>query len=96
MPSPAESPSGPLRPAAVTVLRAAEVGLSTSRRVTGAALDRVELRLRAWRAALDPETRRWIGQTRDEVADGEVERRIEEQPEPSELLDRYRQQRLGT
>jgi hypothetical protein len=52
------------------VLRAAERGLGRARRWSGPALDRLQLRLKLWRTALDPATAAWIEEAKRSVEDG--------------------------
>jgi hypothetical protein len=55
--------------AVVSVLEQAERGAVQGRR----ALDRVQLRLHSWRLALDPQTRVWVDETRQALADGTLQ-----------------------
>lgn len=52
------------------VLRAADRGVARARRWSGPALDRLQLRLKLWRTALDPATAVWIEEAKRSVADG--------------------------
>jgi hypothetical protein len=52
------------------VLGAAERGVASARRWSGPALDRLQLRLKVWRTALDPATAVWIEEAKRSVEDG--------------------------
>jgi hypothetical protein len=53
----------------VNVLELVERGASEG----GRALNRVQVRLHSWRLALDPQTREWVGEMRQAVADGSLD-----------------------
>ena len=53
----------------VNVLELAERGASEG----GRALDRVQVRLHSWRLALDPQTREWVSEMRQGIADGSLD-----------------------
>ena len=60
---------------AATLGVAADI-LVAARRGWSDRLDREELRLRAWRVAIDPETDRWLAEARASVADGSALRSV--------------------
>jgi hypothetical protein len=65
--------------------------LSVSRRAGGAAFDYLQLHLHLARVSLDPATREWADQAREDIASGAVAKRVEGQPRPTELLRERRE-----
>ena len=57
-------PSASSRQALAATLRATESGVAVLRRDTDRVLGRAQLRVRAWREALDPSTARWVADAR--------------------------------
>jgi hypothetical protein len=74
-------------------VRAAERGLVAARGAASHVLDSLQLRLRAIEVSRDPSVRLWAAEMRQMVESGEIERRLEAQPEdPRVLIDRRRAQ----
>lgn len=69
----------------VAASRLGERGLAK----VGQIIDHLQLRLRAVDRARDPDVKRWIAGTRAQVASGDIERQLTEQPDdPLELIGR--------
>lgn len=78
-------PSSSSRQALATTLRVTETGVAALRRDTDRMLSRAQLRVRAWREALDPKTSTWVAEARRtpssqdaEQVRADLRRRIEE------------------
>lgn len=78
-------PSASSRQALAATLRVTETGVAVLRRDADRVLGRAQLRVRAWREALDPTTATWVADARRTPPAGDAEkvradlqRRIEE------------------
>ena len=69
----------------VAASRLGERGLAR----VGQIIDHLQLRLRAVERARDPDVKRWIAETHTQVASGDIERQLKEQPDdPRDLIGR--------
>jgi hypothetical protein len=79
---------------AITIIgigvRRAEGAFERARVAIGSVLDEIQMRLKAFAASNDPDLRLWAEEMRKAVSDGSIQREIEQQPDPAEIVERWR------
>lgn len=70
--------------------RAVDVTAEIARNRLSRAFDRLHVALRRLEIENDPTREEWVREIRASVADGTIWKRINDEPDPREILDRYR------
>ncbi len=65
--------SNEVRAAALALLKTSERVLSIAQRANERAITHLRLRVKGWQLALDPDTRKWISETKETFVSGALE-----------------------
>jgi len=84
------APKAMLQTAALFALDASERGVRRVRHVAGSMTNRLQLQLHVWRLAVDPDTRRWIEETRHSLSSGGAEQEEVTRDELLKLMEERR------